>query len=135
METTDSTMHKVAAPSADNLPSGPLPQGFSGINAGLLRFCLEHSDYKEGTATGIPERDPADYDFLKAAFKSMEDDVAKMRRCIGVIQKPEAGESDKIAALEELQFLVEDIDNANGKCTLCDAVTHSHFRFTQIERI
>ncbi len=55
---------------------------------------------------------------MREAFKSIEDDVTKMKRYVGTCRKPETPEDEKVAALEGLQFLVEDIDNANGNLVL-----------------
>eukprot|EP00005_Dracoamoeba_jomungandri_P008991 CAMPEP_0174262802 /NCGR_PEP_ID=MMETSP0439-20130205/15531_1 /TAXON_ID=0 /ORGANISM="Stereomyxa ramosa, Strain Chinc5" /LENGTH=289 /DNA_ID=CAMNT_0015347765 /DNA_START=30 /DNA_END=899 /DNA_ORIENTATION=+ len=84
---------------------------FSAIDKGLLKFCLEHSDYSGG-GEGIPERDPQDYEWLKAALNSIEDDVTRMKKCVEVI-KDGTSEQAIVRALEEIQYLSEDLDNAN----------------------
>lgn len=81
------------------------------VNLGLLKFCLEHTD---GTAPAqVPNRDPADYQWLKAAFDNLETDVQKMKKIIDtLVNSSDTTESRISVVLQELQYLVEDIDNA-----------------------
>jgi hsp70-interacting protein len=86
---------------------------FSAIDKGLLRFCLEHSDGpRHEIPSNIPQRDPADYVWLREALNNLEDDVQKMKRLVEVLKKEDTKDTEKAYALEELQYLVEDIDNA-----------------------
>ena len=48
------------------------------------------------------------------ALQSVETDAQKMTTCIGVVRDESHKMPAKLNALEELQYLVEDIDNANG---------------------
>lgn len=87
----------------------------SGIDAGLLRFCLQHSDGGSGgTSAPPPQRDPADYAWLRAALNDLKTDADRMKELTHVIRSTEAAEQTRAACLEELECLVEDLDNANG---------------------
>jgi len=85
----------------------------SGIDTGLLRFCLEHSD---GPSTNvestIPQRDPEDYKWLREALNNLETDADRMKKLVEMIKLDNSVQA-KVAALEELEYLVEDLDNAN----------------------
>jgi hsp70-interacting protein len=83
------------------------------IDAGLLRFCLEHSDGGNLTETQLPQRDEADYAWLRAALNDLQTDVDRMKKLVEMLRSPESSITDKATALEELQYLIEDIDNAN----------------------
>eukprot|EP01090_Pellita_catalonica_P019828 TRINITY_DN6859_c0_g1_i3.p1 TRINITY_DN6859_c0_g1~~TRINITY_DN6859_c0_g1_i3.p1 ORF type:complete len:307 (-),score=61.04 TRINITY_DN6859_c0_g1_i3:13-900(-) len=81
------------------------------MNAGLLKFCLGLSD---GTsAAKLPERDPKDYKWLREALDNLEMDVDKMKRCVAVVQNKESSDEELKVALQEIQWLAENIDNAN----------------------
>jgi len=42
----------------------------SGVSQELLKFCLEHSDFKDnGASPNIPQRDPSDYEWLKKSIR------------------------------------------------------------------
>jgi len=82
------------------------------LDAGLLRFCLEHSDGGALTEGNVPQRDPADYKWLREALNDLKTDVDRMKKLSAMISSPESTQADKVASLEELQYLVEDIDNA-----------------------
>jgi hypothetical protein len=84
------------------------------IDAGLLRFCLKHSDGGNLTETQLPQRDEADYAWLRAALNDLQTDVDRMKKLVEMLRSPESSITDKATALEELQYLIEDIDNANG---------------------
>ena len=84
------------------------------MSAGLLKFCLEHSDYREGSGQGIPERDPNDYKWLKEALDNLQTDTQRMKKILETIKTDQLlGETALSSALEELQYYVEDIDNGN----------------------
>lgn len=42
-------------------------------------------------------------------------DAEKMKRQLKILQDPNATPAERAAALEEIQYYVETIDNANGK--------------------
>jgi hypothetical protein len=84
------------------------------IDAGLLRFCLEHSDGGNLTETQLPQRDEADYKWLRAALNDLQTDADRMKKLVEMLKSSESSETDKTTALEELQYLIEDLDNANG---------------------
>eukprot|EP01112_Ceratiomyxa_fruticulosa_P022653 TRINITY_DN8377_c0_g1_i1.p1 TRINITY_DN8377_c0_g1~~TRINITY_DN8377_c0_g1_i1.p1 ORF type:complete len:384 (-),score=87.10 TRINITY_DN8377_c0_g1_i1:3-1031(-) len=119
-----------------------MSSGISGIDFGLLKFCLEHTDSPNLVDNPLPNRDPADYEWLKKALQNLESDTTRMKNLLGIIkgnqdEPKKEGEqsksqnegkegqsegptsnkqvSDEVRrhALEELQFYVEDIDNAN----------------------
>lgn len=85
----------------------------SALNTGLLKFCLEHSDGRNLVDTPLPARDPADYAWLKQAFNDLQTDADRMKKLIQVIQDSNSEFKQKLASLEELEFLLEDLDNAN----------------------
>jgi len=82
------------------------------LDAGLLRFCLEHSDGGALVDNNVPQRDPNDYQWLREALNGLQTDVDRMKKLSAMISNPEGSQADKVASLEELQYLVEDIDNA-----------------------
>lgn len=105
----------------------------NGIDFGLLKFCLQHSDAPNLKETELPNRDPKDYEWLRAALNNLEDDSSRMKKLLKVVQgetkseiKATLGEkSDENVteseaektetrrfSLEELQYYVEDLDNA-----------------------
>ncbi len=85
------------------------------IDLGLLRFCLQLDDGPaKGTERVIPERDPEDYKWLRKALDSLKTDADRIKCCVSNFSRPDASPQDILLALEELHFLVEDIDNANG---------------------
>jgi len=75
----------------------------------LLKFCLQHSDGNVGP-TQLPQRDPEDYKWLRAALDGLESDFIRMKKLIEII-KNNNDETSQSKALEELQFIVEDYDN------------------------
>jgi len=79
------------------------------MSSELLKFCLEHSDGNVGP-TQLPQRDPADYKWLRAALDDLESDFMRMKKLIDII-KSNSDETSQSRALEELQFIVEDYDN------------------------
>ncbi|KAL6068138.1 nucleotide exchange factor sil1, variant 2 [Balamuthia mandrillaris] len=86
----------------------------SSVDKSLLRFCLEHSDGpKEGTPSTLGNRPKEDYEWLKEALKSVETDAQRMKRCAETLRREDGSVEEKKNALMEIQFLVEDIDNAN----------------------
>eukprot|EP01103_Thecamoeba_quadrilineata_P000940 TRINITY_DN10832_c0_g1_i1.p1 TRINITY_DN10832_c0_g1~~TRINITY_DN10832_c0_g1_i1.p1 ORF type:complete len:353 (+),score=80.34 TRINITY_DN10832_c0_g1_i1:155-1213(+) len=82
------------------------------IDAGLLKFCLEHSDGSVGPSN-LPQRDPQDYVWLREALNNLESDADRMKKLLLTIQDQQKPEGERAFALEELQYLVEDIDNSN----------------------
>eukprot|EP01127_Copromyxa_protea_P014566 TRINITY_DN4091_c0_g1_i1.p1 TRINITY_DN4091_c0_g1~~TRINITY_DN4091_c0_g1_i1.p1 ORF type:complete len:289 (+),score=69.69 TRINITY_DN4091_c0_g1_i1:60-926(+) len=81
----------------------------------LLRFCIEHSDDPSQIANvdiSRFDRDPKDYEWLMAALGDLETDSTKAMRLVEKIQTG-LSDNDLEAALEALQYLVEDIDVAN----------------------
>eukprot|EP01113_Clastostelium_recurvatum_P041854 TRINITY_DN670_c0_g1_i3.p1 TRINITY_DN670_c0_g1~~TRINITY_DN670_c0_g1_i3.p1 ORF type:complete len:329 (-),score=65.87 TRINITY_DN670_c0_g1_i3:3-989(-) len=110
--------------------------GISGIDFGLLKFCLEHTDAPNLQDTVLPDRDPKDYEWLRKALGDLEDDATRMKKLIkiahgeispteGLDAKSDKGTPEEKGentaqldtetrryALEELQYYVEDIDNA-----------------------
>lgn len=86
----------------------------NGIDFALLKFCLEHNDSPNLQETSFQNRDPSDYDWLRKVMESLPDPVKQMKECIKIVEH-ESDETAKLDALEVLQDLVEDIDNANGK--------------------
>jgi len=92
---------------------------FGGVGLGLLKFCLQHSDASP-TDPALSGRDPADYEWLKAALGNLDSDVEKMKKLIKKLKEIEEEEGDrsqkdeKVAlVLEGLQYFVEDLDLAN----------------------
>ncbi len=81
----------------------------------MLKFCLEHSDGSSLAEGKVPNRDPADYQWLKEALNNLESDADRMKKLVELLSKEDSSLDDKANYLEELQYLVEDIDNAKGK--------------------
>jgi hypothetical protein len=81
----------------------------NGIDLGLLRFCLEHTDAPNLQETKI-NRDPADYVWLREALSGLETDAQRMKKILDQLKANGEG-LKKEELLEELQFLVEDVDN------------------------
>lgn len=83
---------------------------------GLLRFCIEHSD-DPANITNLDlnrfERNPEDYEWLIEALDNLESDSGK---ALKVIVKLSGGvsEDEMVDLLENLQYLVEDLDVAKG---------------------
>lgn len=84
----------------------------SGIDLALLRFALQHSDSPD--AAGDTKVRPEDYEWLREAIKSYETDAQKMQKLLELAKKEnvDVSEEQRRAALEELQYYVEDLDNA-----------------------
>lgn len=90
----------------------------SGIDMALLRFCLQQDDGPKGNVSGeaaeiLQQRNPADYEWLKKALASVEDDNERIKKYLAVVADEAAELEDKEAALEQVQYLVEDLDLAN----------------------
>jgi hypothetical protein len=84
----------------------------SGIDLALLRFALQHTDSPNLKDTPVR---PEDYEWLRAAIASFETDAQKLKKLLELLKKQDGvTEEQKHAALEELQLLVEDLDNATG---------------------
>ncbi len=89
------------------------------INLALLRFALTHTD-SPNLHDFTPTRNPADYEWLRKALNNLETNADKMKKLLEITKHGlDEGECDseipqKVAALEEILFYVEDIDNANG---------------------
>eukprot|EP01100_Stratorugosa_tubuloviscum_P005664 TRINITY_DN251_c1_g1_i6.p1 TRINITY_DN251_c1_g1~~TRINITY_DN251_c1_g1_i6.p1 ORF type:complete len:318 (-),score=129.44 TRINITY_DN251_c1_g1_i6:66-1019(-) len=88
----------------------------SNIPASLLKFCLEHSDGT--TESVVPTRDTKDYEFLKSALNNLKNDADFMKEFINCVKNENSNFEQKLHALKELQYLVEDIDNARDFCKL-----------------
>ena len=83
-----------------------------GIDLALLRFALQHTDSPNLADTQVR---PQDYEWLREAMASFETDAQKMKKLVELVNREESvSEEQKHAALEELQLLVEDLDNATG---------------------
>lgn len=78
----------------------------------LIRFCLEHSDGHVEDRP-IPQRDPQAYVWLREALDNLESDVDRMKKLVEICKNPQSTPDEIKAALEQLQFYVEDLDNAN----------------------
>jgi len=83
------------------------------VNAALLKFCIEHSDAPNLKETKPPNRDPADYKWLREALDNLETDAEKMKKLLKIITDPQSDRNKIIYSMEELQFYIEDLDNAN----------------------
>jgi hypothetical protein len=84
----------------------------SGIDLALLRFALQHTDSPNLADTQVR---PEDYEWLREAMANFETDTQKMKKLLELVKKEDGvSEEHKQAALEELQLLVEDLDNATG---------------------
>ena len=81
-----------------------------GMDFALLKFCLEANDAPNLHETRL-ERDPEDYVWLRKVMESLPSVAKQMKQCIKILL--DTVEEDKISALEMLQDLVEDVDNAN----------------------
>lgn len=99
----------------------------SGLDSALLRFALTHQD--SGPLEDKPlTRDPKDYEWLQTAIKSIESDFDRMSRLVKVLNDSEDDsktikDSEVAFSLEELQYLIEDIDNANDFCKIENGLT------------
>lgn len=82
-----------------------------GIDLALLRFALQHTD-SASLQDFKSTRDPADYEWLKQV--TSDTDALKMKRLLDVLKREDTTTEQKAVALEELQFYVEDLDNAIG---------------------
>lgn len=89
----------------------------SGIDLALLRFALQHTDSPNLHETQLT-RNPEEYEWLKKALNNLENDAQKMKKLLEIVKKEESSREQKVAALEELQFYVEDLDNANDFVTI-----------------
>lgn len=86
------------------------------IPPGLIRFCLQHGDNPEAAVN--PNRDPRDYEWLREALGNLENDYDKMKKIVSKLTELEGKEDEAsigrmTVSLEELQYYIEDIDNAN----------------------
>ncbi|KAF2074843.1 hypothetical protein CYY_003869 [Polysphondylium violaceum] len=83
------------------------------IGSGLLKFCLTHSDSPNLQDTVLPvDRDPKDYEWLRQAFDNLEDDAKRMKKILDLIQEEKTTNSMVISSLQQLEFYIEDLDNA-----------------------
>ena len=107
--------------------------GIGGIDFALLKFCLQHNDSPNISDTQLT-RDPADYEWLRRVMDSLPSVQKQMEQCVDIIHNDE-DENNKIDALEILQDLVEDIDNANGLYISFNSIqrilTNLCFRFSK----
>lgn len=90
----------------------------SGIDLALLKFCLQQDDGPKEQLTDhaaeiLKQRNPADYEWLKKALASVEDDNERIKKYLAVVADESAELEDKEFALEQVQYLVEDLDLAN----------------------
>jgi len=101
-----------------------------GIDFALLRFCLEHNDSPNLQDRPLVQRDPKDYEWLRKVMESIPTPAKQMQKCLEVLRDEEELDC-KLAALEELQDLVEDIDNANdlAKMGLGEVAQAAVFKF------
>lgn len=85
----------------------------SGIDLALLRFAIQHSDSPNIADTKVR---PEEYEWLREAIKSYETDAQKMQKLLDIAKKDntDVSEEKRQAALEELQYYIEDLDNATG---------------------
>eukprot|EP01063_Lacrimia_lanifica_P029076 TRINITY_DN4379_c1_g4_i1.p1 TRINITY_DN4379_c1_g4~~TRINITY_DN4379_c1_g4_i1.p1 ORF type:complete len:293 (+),score=136.47 TRINITY_DN4379_c1_g4_i1:61-939(+) len=91
--------------------------GNLGINNAIFEFCMKHSDDPKNLTEGIPERDPADYDFLREALASIKTDYERMENCLNIFTSTEITDVEsKEIAMEEMIYYVEDLDNAGDFC-------------------
>lgn len=104
----------LAAPPADGASAASQP--FSGLNE-MLKWGIENSDPTElqrrAAAHGATKPSHLDQEVLDLILG--QPSVAKMRSCLAAIEDaaPTADAAAQLAALEELEFYVEDLDNAN----------------------
>ena len=96
----------------------------SGIDLALLRFALQHTT----DSPTLPDTQvrPQDYEWLREAMASFETDAQKIKKLLELVKKEDVIEDQKCAALEELQLLVEDLDNASGFLLFLLTLHHSH---------
>jgi hypothetical protein len=95
------------------------PLLFRDINQGLLRFALQHQQQSTDAITSAPtsQRDPKDYEWLRGALSQMESDAKKMRKLLDTLENREILDDTQQwsrlrMALEELEYFVQDVDNA-----------------------
>lgn len=81
------------------------------LDKGMLKFCLENGF--TGKDTKVTPRNKEDFEWLRKVWDSLEDDGKKMMALISTLHDKSATESAMVGALEELEFYVEDINNAN----------------------
>lgn len=107
------------------------PLFFNGdIHQGLLRFCIQHQDSGDLKNFSLPKRPTEDYEWLRSALSSMETDAQKMKRLIGVLREfsststtnEETNKKLQIA-LEEIEYYVQDLDNALDFSKMTDSVS------------
>eukprot|EP01065_Artemidia_motanka_P032659 TRINITY_DN39650_c0_g1_i1.p1 TRINITY_DN39650_c0_g1~~TRINITY_DN39650_c0_g1_i1.p1 ORF type:complete len:302 (+),score=102.89 TRINITY_DN39650_c0_g1_i1:88-993(+) len=85
--------------------------GQMGINNAIFEFCMRHSDDPSKRTEGIPDRDKADYDWLKEALASIKTDGERMEASMQIVKESRDSQA-VVCALEEIQYFVEDLDNA-----------------------
>jgi nucleotide exchange factor SIL1 len=102
------------------------------LNAGLLRFCIQHSDFTAvSDPSKLPQRPQEDYDWLQNALENFESDIEKIKKLLEVLRGSESSTGQLLSAFEELEYLVEDLDNAqtlvkqNGVQVIVDLLQHS----------
>eukprot|EP01064_Diplonema_japonicum_P030122 TRINITY_DN502_c5_g2_i1.p1 TRINITY_DN502_c5_g2~~TRINITY_DN502_c5_g2_i1.p1 ORF type:complete len:302 (+),score=79.82 TRINITY_DN502_c5_g2_i1:50-907(+) len=83
-----------------------------GMNNAIFEFCMRHSDDPSGKAEGIPERDPAEYEWLRQALAEIKSDYERMENCMGILNNDVKDVDAKEIAMEEVLYFVEDLDNA-----------------------
>ncbi|KYQ92594.1 hypothetical protein DLAC_06586 [Tieghemostelium lacteum] len=84
------------------------------IGAGLLKFCLTHTDSPNLKESKVVDRDPKDYEWLRAAFDNLEDDAKRMKKILDLLNDDSKVKTidQMVQSLEQLQFYIEDIDNS-----------------------
>ncbi|GAM25785.1 hypothetical protein SAMD00019534_089600, partial [Acytostelium subglobosum LB1] len=102
--TTTTTQNKIVPRSSYDVPRD--------IGPGLLKFCLTHTDSPNLKETVLTDRDPKDYEWLRAAFDNLEDDAKKMTKINDILKNPESTPGQRCSSLDALEFFIEDIDNA-----------------------
>jgi hypothetical protein len=89
-----------------------------GLNTAILDFCtrLDDGPRDEGAARReLPRRDPAEWQWLKEAIASIEQPEARLKKLLTTLDEPDKVSSQDeaaVAALEEIVYMVEDINLA-----------------------
>ena len=93
------------------------------ISNALMKYCIEANDSPNlSEQSSIPKRDPEDYKWLRNALDSLEGDAKKIIEAIEKIITTETTDEVRLEKLEYIQYLVEDIDNANDAAKIPNAL-------------